>query len=157
MTTIPVLRMPDFSKPFVVETNACSKSIGVVLMQEGQPIAYLSKALSPKNLGLSIYEKELLVVVMTVTKWKHYLLGYHFIIRTDHQSLRFLLEQRLNTLLQHKCLTKLLGLDYEIQYKKGAENKAADALSRRGIQEKDSARGACDSGKHGNLRNQILQ
>ena len=48
------------------------------------------------------------------------------------------MEQRLNTSLQHKCLTKLLGLDYEIQYKKGVENKAADALSRRGFQKEDS-------------------
>ncbi|XP_027118691.1 uncharacterized protein [Coffea arabica] len=138
-------RMPDFSKPFVVETDACSKGIGAVLMQEGQPIAYLSKALSPKNLGLSIYDKELLAVAMAVTKWKHYLLEYHFIIRTDYQSLRFLLEQRLNTPLQHKCLTKLLGLDYEIQYKKGAESKAADALSRKGFQEEDTAGKACVS------------
>ncbi|XP_071905809.1 uncharacterized protein [Coffea arabica] len=143
MSTTLVLRMPDFSKPFVVETDACSKGIGAVLMQEGQPIAYLNKALSPKNLGLSIYEKDLLAVVIAVTKWKHYLLGYHFIIRTDHQSLRFLLEQKLNTPLQHKCLTKLLGLDYEFQYKKGAENKAADALSRKGFQEEDFAGVAC--------------
>ena len=143
MSTTPVLRMPDFTKPFVVETDACSRGIGAVLMQEGQPIAYLSKALSPKNLGLSIYEKELLAVVMAVTKWKHYLLGYHFVIKTDHQSLRFLLEQRLNTPLQHKCLTKLLGLDHEIQYKKGAENKAADALSRKGFPEEDSSGEIC--------------
>lgn len=90
---------------------------GAVLMQKGQPLAYLSKALSPKNLGLSVYEKELLAVVMTVVKWRHFLMGYHFIIKTDHQSLKFLLEQRLTTTLQYKCFAKLLGLDYEIQYK----------------------------------------
>ena len=84
-----------------------------------------------KNMGLSVYEKELVALVFAVTKWKHYLVGNHFIIRTDHKSLKFLLEQRLTTTAQYKWLTKLLGLDYEIQYKKGSENTVADVLSRR--------------------------
>ena len=58
------------------------------------------------------------------------LVGHHFVIKTDHQSLKYLLDQKLTTTLQHKWLAKLLGLDYEIQYKKGAENKVADAPSR---------------------------
>ena len=114
-----------------METDASGGGIGAVLMQEGHPIAFLSKALSVKNLGLSIYEKELLALVMAVTKWRHYLVGSHFIIRTDHQSLKYLLDQKLNTTIQHKWMTKLLGLDYEIQYKKGTNNQVADALSRR--------------------------
>ena len=69
--------------------------IGVVLMQDSHPISFLSKALSIKNLGLSVYEKELLALVMAVTKWKHYQVGYHLIIRTDHQSLKYLLDKRI--------------------------------------------------------------
>ncbi|XP_071912354.1 uncharacterized protein [Coffea arabica] len=78
---------------------------------------------------------ELYVLVLAVTKWKHYLVGHHFVIRTDHQALKYLLEQRLTHLLQQKWPTKLLGLDYEIQYKKGSNNGVADALSRRKIEE----------------------
>ena len=52
-------------------------------------------------------------------------------MKTDHQSLKYLLDQKLNTALQHKWMTKLMGLDYEIQYKKETENQVADALSRR--------------------------
>lgn len=55
----------------------------------------------------------------------------HFIIRTDHHILKYLLEQRVTTALQQKGLTKLLGLDYEVQYKKGTGNRVTDALSRR--------------------------
>lgn len=135
MSTTPVLRLPEFTKTFVVETDACGVGMGAVLMQEGQPIAYLSKALNGKNLGLSVYEKEFLAVMMAVMKWKHFLLGYHFVIRTDHQSLKFLLEQKWTTTLQYKCFTKLLGMNYEIQYKKGSDNVVADALSRKGWQE----------------------
>ncbi|XP_071917152.1 uncharacterized protein [Coffea arabica] len=127
----PVLRLPDFKKAFVVETDASGGGIEIVLMQEGHPIAFLRRALSPKNLGLSVYEKELLALVMAVTKGRHYLVGSHFIIRTDHRSLKYLLDQKLNTALQHKWMTKLIELDYEIQYKKGTENQVADALSRR--------------------------
>ena len=58
------------------------------------------------------------------------MVGYHFVIKTDHQSLKYLLDQKLTTALQHKWVAKLLGLDYEIQYRRGAENRLADALSR---------------------------
>ena len=89
--------------------------MGAVLLQEGHPIAFISKAFSSKSMGLSVYEKELMTLVFAITKWKHYLLGNHFIIRTDHNSLKFLLEQRLTTTTQYKWLTKLRGLDYLIQ------------------------------------------
>jgi len=131
MSTTPVLAMPDFDRPFTVETDACYGGLGVILMQKGRPIAYYSTAIGPGKLGLSIYEKELLVLVSTISKLRHYLKGHHFVIKTDHQSLKFVLEQRITTPLQQKWLTKLMGLDYEIQYKKGIENCIADALSRR--------------------------
>ena len=91
------------------------------MLQEGRPIAYLSKALAPKNLGLLIYEKEILAVVMAVQKWRPYKVGKHFKIITD---------QRVSTSMQHKWLTKLAGYDYEIVYHSGKENIAEDALSR---------------------------
>ena len=81
-------------------------------------------------MGLSIYEKELLALVITITKWRHYLEGYHFIIRTNNQSLKYLFEQRVTITHQQKWLTKLLGLSNEIQYRKGKENVAIDTLSR---------------------------
>lgn len=99
-------------------------------MQNNHPLAFISRALGPKNLGLSIYEKELLAILLAVTKWRSYLLHSTFVIRTDQRSLKFLLEQKLSTPLQHRYLTKLLGFDYQIEYKRGVENKVADALSR---------------------------
>lgn len=126
----PVLALPRFDKQFVVETDACGTGIGAVLMQEGRPLAYISRHLKGRQLALSIYEKELLAVIFAVQKWRHYLLTQHFIIRTDQRSLKYLLEQRLNTLIQQQWLPKLLEFDYEIQYKKGKENLVADALSR---------------------------
>ena len=75
--------------------------------------------------------RELFAVVRVVNKWRHYLLGRHFFIRTDHQSLKFLLEQRVTMPIQQKWLTKLMGFDYEITYRSGKENVVVDALSRR--------------------------
>lgn len=102
-----------------------------MLSQGAGPIAYLSKVLGVKNMALSTYEKEFLAVLMAVEKWKHYFQGSHFIIKTGQQSLKHLLEQIITSALQHKWASKLLGLDYEISYIKGVENKAADALSRK--------------------------
>lgn len=104
-------------------------------MQEGHPIAFIGKAVAPKHLGLSTYEKELMAVVYAVKKWGHYLLGRYFIIRTDHFSLKYLLDQKISTTMQQKWLTQLLGYDYEIMFKAGQDNKVADALSRYGVRQ----------------------
>ena len=57
-------------------------------------------------------------------------MGMPFIIKTDQQSLKFILEQWIVTLAQQKWFTKLLGYSFVVEYKKGKENKVADALSR---------------------------
>lgn len=129
MITAPVLALPDFSKEFIIETDASGVGIGAVLMQEKHPIAFISKALSPRYQSLSVYEKELLAVLMAVKKWYHYLHCRKFIILTDHQSLKYLIDQKLTTPTQ-QTMSKLMHFDYEIRYKKGIENSVADALSR---------------------------
>ncbi|KAL0371094.1 UNVERIFIED_CONTAM: Retrovirus-related Pol polyprotein from transposon.6 [Sesamum angustifolium] len=110
MISAPVLALPDFTQHFVIEADACDKGIGAVLMQKQRPIAFLSNALSPRNQGLSVYEKEFLAILQAVQKWKHYVIGHHFIIKTDHQSLKHILEQRVDNALQQRWISKLLGL-----------------------------------------------
>ncbi|PHT73154.1 hypothetical protein T459_23939 [Capsicum annuum] len=131
MTSAPILALADFHKPFAMETGACSRSIGAILLQGGRPITYFSKTLAPKNWGLSTYEKEYLAILAAVDRWRHYLMGGHFIIQTDHESLKFLLDKKITTVLQPKGLTKPLRLDYDIKYKNENENNVVNALSRR--------------------------
>jgi transposase InsO family protein len=127
----PVLAIPNFTKEFVIETDASGVGIGAVLQQEGHPIAFISKALGQKNLGLSTYEKECLAILFAIEHWRPYLQHAAFVIKTDQQSLIHLDDQRVTTPWQQKALTKLMGLNFTIVYKKGVENKVADALSRR--------------------------
>ena len=78
---------------------------------------------------LSAYEKEFLAIILVVKKWRPYLLGRQFIIKTDHFSLKYLLEQKNTTPFQSKWLPKLMGFNCEIVYRKG-KSIAAESLSR---------------------------
>jgi len=74
----------------------------------------------------------MLCILFATKKWRQYLFGREFIIRTDHKPLKYLLEQRLYTEAQHTWLLKLCNYKYTMEYKRGKENVAADSLSRRG-------------------------
>jgi hypothetical protein len=129
MCTTPVLALYDFTKTFLLECDASGKGISAVLMQEGRPLAFTIKQLFERNLGEPIYEKEMLAILHAVDLWRPYLLGQHLQIKTDHQSLKYFIEQHISSPEQQKWVTKLFGYDYEIIYKKGKDNVVADALS----------------------------
>jgi hypothetical protein len=131
LVSAPVLALPDFSAQFTIETDACEYGIGVVLLQKNHPLAFVSKSLGPRNRGLSTYEKEYMAILLAVQQWRQYLQHSEFLIRMDHASLAHLMDQRLHTPWQHKVYMKLMGLQYRILYKKGVDNRVADALSRR--------------------------
>lgn len=116
MASTHVLALPKFDEPFMVETDASGVGLGAVLSQNKHPIANFSKALGPKHLQLATYEKELPAIVAAIHRWKGYLMHKPFIIKADHQSLKYILEQKeCNPTLQ-KWLSKLLGLQYSVLY-----------------------------------------
>ena len=128
LSIAPVLRMPNFSLPFVVDADASGLGLGAVLMQDGHPVAYFSKGLGPRGQSKPIYEKELMAIVLVVQKWRHYLLGRRFTIWTDERSLHFIMQQHEVGAEYQKWVSKLMGFDFEIKFKSGSSNAATDAF-----------------------------
>ncbi|WVZ10596.1 hypothetical protein V8G54_015126 [Vigna mungo] len=130
MSTAPVLALPDFSKPFVIQSDASGIAMGAVLSQDQRPIAFFSKKFCSRMMQTSTYLRELHAITAAIKKWRQYLLGHFFIVQTDHKPLKDLLTQTVQTLEQQFYVSKLIGYNYTIQYRAGSSNVAADALSR---------------------------
>ena len=134
LCTAPVLKLPDFTKEFVVNTDASDVAIGAVLQQDFgkglQPIAYDSRKLNDAERRYSTYDKELLAVVNACVTWRHYLRGKHFTLRTDHASLKYFLSQPYFSARQGRWLVELQSFDMTIEHVPGWRNQVADALSR---------------------------
>lgn len=84
-------------------------------MQEQRPIAYYSSTLGAKVILKSIYEKDLMTIVMEILKWHPYLLGRKFIVRTDQLSLKYIMVGS----DYQKWVSKLMGFDFDIQDRPG--------------------------------------
>ncbi|MCO5576503.1 hypothetical protein L7F22_030313 [Adiantum nelumboides] len=139
MTTGPVLILPDLQKSFEVYCDACGRSLGEVLMQEGRVIAYESQMFSKPEMTAQIYEKELLAVIHALTQWRHYLLGADFTVFTDHQSLRYFLSQKQLSEKQMRWANILSQFHFQIDHVQGQKNVVADALSRKPLVQAISA------------------
>ena len=93
LTTAPVLSQPDISKSFDVYCDASRIGFGCVLMQEGRVVAYASRQLKRHEENYPTHDLELAAVVHALKIWRHYLLGNHCNIYTDHKSLKYIFTQ----------------------------------------------------------------
>jgi hypothetical protein len=131
LTTAPVLAQPDNTKPFEVYCDASGTGLGCVLMQDNRVIAYASRALRPHEQNYPTRDLELAVVVHALKIWRHYLMGAHFNIYTDHKSLKYIFTQADLNMRQRRWLELIKDYDLEVHYHPGRANVVADALSRK--------------------------
>jgi len=92
MMTCPVLALLDFIQPFVLACDASGIGVGADLMQNRHPIAFESRKLKEPKRLYSIYDKEMLAIMHALAKFRQYLVGSRFVVRTDHNSLKYFLE-----------------------------------------------------------------
>lgn len=93
----PVLRLPDHSLPFKVHTNTSDYVIEGVLIQEGHSVAFESWKLNDTEQRYAVHEKEMIVVVHCLRVWRHHLLGYRFVVKTDNVALSYFQTQKMLT------------------------------------------------------------
>ena len=131
----PILAFPDFSLPFILDTDACQCGIGVVLSQihkDGieRVVVFASRAMSKSKQRYSVTRQELLAAVTFIHHFRQFLLGQHFVLRTDHGSLQWLHSLKEPEGQLARWLEHLQEYDFDIQYRKGNCHQNADALSR---------------------------
>ena len=132
ITAAPTLRYYDRTKPITLQTDACRKGLGAVLLQEGQPIYFASKALQPHHDNYVAIELEALAVSWAMEKFHHYLYGHRFTLETDQKPLETILKKSLldATAKMQRLLMKTVPYDFDVKYIKGSTNVIADCLSR---------------------------
>ncbi|KAM1362811.1 hypothetical protein PS1_028130 [Malus domestica] len=143
LTSAPIITPPDWSFPFELICDASDYALGAVLGQrrDKQPhvIYYASRTLNDAQLNYSTTEKELLVVVFALDKFRPYLIGTKVIVYTDHAALKYLLTKKEAKPRLIRWMLLLQEFDIEIRDKKGSENVVADHLSRMVHDEQDNA------------------
>jgi hypothetical protein len=130
LVTAPILTMPDITKSFDIYFDASKLDLGSVLMQDGKVIAYLSRQLRPHELNYPTHDLELAVVVHALKTWRHYLMGDHCEVYTDHKSLKYIFSQKELNMRQRRWIELIKDYDLGIHYHPGKANVVADALSR---------------------------
>ena len=138
LTSSPILAMPTDTDQYILDTEGSDQAIGTVLSQvqkgEERVIAYASRTYNRAEVNYCT-RKELLAVVYFLKHFKQYLLGSHFLIRTDHAALTWL--QRAFELMdqQGRWQERLQEFTFDIQHRPGVRHGNADALSRRPCEE----------------------
>jgi hypothetical protein len=131
LTSDPILRIGNPNEYFIVCTDACKEGLGGVLSQNGFVVCYESRKLKEHERHYSTHDLELESIFHSLRKWRHYLMGKMFELRTDHNGLKYLFDQPTLNARQSRWLEFLSEYDFDIKHIKGKENKVVDALNRR--------------------------
>ena len=136
LTTCPMLHHPVPDVPFILDTDASAFALGGVLSQrvdeEERVVAFASKSLSKTEMNYCTTHRELLAVIRMTDKFRHYLWGRRFRLRTDHASLKWLLNYKDADGMLARWLAKLQAYDFSIEHRPGLQHGNADGLSRCG-------------------------
>jgi len=89
MVSAPMLKLPDFERPFEVHTDALNFVIGGVLMQDGNPVAYESVKLQDREQSYPIHEKEMTAIIQCLQVWRHYLIGKPFVVKIYNVAMSY--------------------------------------------------------------------
>lgn len=134
LVTAPILTCPDFSRTFYVQTDASAYGIGCVLTQffeDGEKvICYLSRTLTSQERKYSSVERELIAVIWSLEKLRHYVEGFHFKVITDCHSLLWLHRLKDPQGRLARWALRLQPYDFEIIHRKGSDHAVPDFLSR---------------------------
>lgn len=134
LTTPPVLIFPNFNEVFIITTDASNVGVAAVLSQgnlpNDRPIQFCSKVLNGAQRNYSTIEKELYAIVYATEMFRHYILGVHFLLYTDHRPLVHLFNLKNPTSRLYRWRMALSEFTFKIVYKRGSQNTVADALSR---------------------------
>jgi hypothetical protein len=112
-------------------TDACKEGLGGFLIQEGFVICYEFRKLKEHERNYATHDLELAAIVHALRKWRHYLMGKRFELRTYHNGLKYLFDQPNLNARQIRWLEFLCEYEFDIKYIKGKENKVADALNKK--------------------------
>jgi hypothetical protein len=107
MRTCPFLALPYFDILFTLECDALGEGIGAVLMQNRHPLAYESQKIRGPKLLYNIYDKEMLAIMHALAKLRQYLVGASFVVKSYHNSLKYLLEHKDLNERQQKWVSKI--------------------------------------------------
>ena len=134
LITAPIVKPPDWRKPFELMCDASDRDIGAVLGQseDKKPyiIHYASRILNDVQLNYSTIEKELLAVVWALEKFRPYLIFSKVIVYTDHAAIQHLMGKREMKARLMRWVLILQEFDLKVKDKKGLDNTIADHLSR---------------------------
>jgi hypothetical protein len=134
LSTTPVLRGPNWSLPFHICTDASNIALGVVLGQRENQMPYViyfvSKNLSPSKANYTVIEKELLVVVHAINKFRHYIIGYQAFVHTDHSAIKFLMKKPVTNPRVTRWMLLLQEFNINIINRPSKNNLVVDFLSR---------------------------
>ena len=141
LSTEPVLAFYNVEKPVLISCDASQSGLGAVLLQDDQPVAYASRALTDAESRYAQIEKELLAIVFAFNKFHQYVYGKSVLVESDHKPLESIIKKSLAAApprLQ-RMLLQLQKYSFTIAHKPGKEMFLADTLSRAYIDEHDSA------------------
>jgi hypothetical protein len=145
LTETPVLKRPEWNKPFILYTDGSSKGVGAILAQNDEQgrervIAYASKGTNDAETNYEATKLECLAVKWAIDHFHHYLIGRRFTLITDHSALQWLFKRPNPTGIYARWIMRLQEYDFKVIHRAGKKIGHVDALSRMKLQDTSSTR-----------------